>query len=111
MHGTGRRQRLADKIVNDLSGAWEEWGAGVLTWLAKNDRATFAKLAIANLPKDILVSVDQRIPGGLDLEEWAVLRRVLGLIKECAPHGTSALEVFQVNETALRAHYAKQIGD
>jgi len=53
-----------------------------MTWLAKNDRATFAKLAIANLPKDILVSVDQRIPRGLDLEEWAVLRRVLGLIKE-----------------------------
>src|SRR6266566_8301003 len=23
--------------------------------------------------------------GGLDLEEWALLRRVLGLIKECAP--------------------------
>jgi len=44
---------------------------------------------------------DQRIPGGLDLEEWAVLRRVLALIKECAPHGTSAGEVFQVIETAL----------
>jgi len=49
----------------------------------------FAKLAIANLPKDILVSVDQRIPGGLDLEEWALLRRVLGLIKKSAPAGSS----------------------
>ena len=47
--------------------------------------------------------------GGLDLEEWALLRRVLGLIKECAPHGTSALEVFQVIEISLRAHYVKQI--
>ena len=52
-------------------------------------RFTFAKLAIANLPKDILVSVDQRIPGGLDLEEWALLRRVLGLIKKSAPAGSS----------------------
>jgi len=47
--------------------------------------------------------------GGLDLEEWALLRRVLGLIKECARHGTSALEVFQVIEISLPAHYAKQI--
>src|SRR5262249_18306396 len=57
----------------------------------------------------ILVSVDQRIPVGLDLEEWAQLRRVLALIKECAPAGTSAGEVFQVIEEALRARYAKQI--
>jgi hypothetical protein len=58
-----------------------------LKWLVKTDQATFAKLAIANLPKDILISVDQRIPGGLDLEEWAQLRRVLALIKVCAPVG------------------------
>jgi len=28
MHGTGQRQRLADKIVNDLSGALGRMGRG-----------------------------------------------------------------------------------
>jgi hypothetical protein len=39
------------------------------------------KGAIANPPKDILVSVDQCFPGGLDLEEWVLLRRVLALAR------------------------------
>ena len=76
------------------------------------DGTTGSRIAASGGPnlsdEDILVSVDQRIPGGLDLEEWAQLRRVLALIKECDPVGTSA-RVFSVIETALRAHYAKQI--
>jgi hypothetical protein len=48
--------------------------------LAKNDQAKYAQLAIGNLPRDVLVSVEQRVPGGLSVEDWGLMLRVLDLI-------------------------------
>jgi len=68
-------------------------------------------LAYATLPKDVLLSVEQRIPGGLSTEDWALLMEVLNLLRWVMPAGSKALpsETFKVIEDALRAHYAKQL--
>ena len=46
-------------------------------------------------------------PGGLDVEDWALMVRVFDLIKANAPADAGAGEVFGVIEEALRARYAK----
>ena len=33
------------------------------------------------LPRDVFISVEQRTPGNLDPDEWAILRRVIDLIQ------------------------------
>jgi hypothetical protein len=68
-------------------------------------------MAYSTLPKDILVSVEQRTPGGLSAEDWVLLTQVLDLIRGAIPSGSNAppAEVFGVIETALRAHFARAI--
>jgi hypothetical protein len=79
--------------------------------MAMREPGTLARMAYATLPKDILVSVEQKIPGGLSAEDWVLLTQVLDLIRSAVPAGSNAppAEVFGVIETALRAHFAREI--
>ena len=108
----GSRTRLSQKLITDLSEIWHEHGPDVLRKMALRDPIALARMAYSTLPKDILVSVEQKtIPGGLEPDDWAMLVRVLDTIKGAVPPGSNAppAEVFGVIETALRAHFARQI--
>jgi len=95
----------------DLSDIWHQHGPGILQKMVMRDPTQLARLAYATLPKDILVSVEQRIPGGLSAEDWGLLQQVLDLIRGAIPPGSNSppAEVLGMIETALRAHYAKEI--
>lgn len=108
----GLRNRLSSKLISDLSDIWHQHGPDVLKKMALRDPIALARMAYSTLPKDILVSVEQKtIPGGLSPEDWATMLRVLDTIKGAIPAGTDAppAEVFGVIETALRAHFAREI--
>jgi hypothetical protein len=107
----GQRNRLSNKLITDLSEIWHEHGAGILLKMVHRDPTQLARLAYATLPKDILVSVEQRIPGGLSAEDWGLLQEVLTMIRGAIPPGSNSppAEVFGVIETALRAHFARAI--
>jgi hypothetical protein len=75
-------------------------------------RTEAGKMAYATLPRDVLVSIEQKtIPGGLEPDDWAVLMQVLATIKGAIPPGSNAppAKVFSVIETALRSHFAREI--
>jgi hypothetical protein len=108
----GARTRLSHKLIQDLSDIWHANGPDILRKMAMREPPRLAQLAYATLPRDVLVSIEQKtIPGGLDPDDWAVLLRVLDTIKGVIPPGSNAqpAEVFGVIETALRAHFAKEI--
>src|SRR6185369_16303008 len=75
------RQKISEKLLADLAVVWEEHGAGVLQRLAVTDPGKLAQIAYGLLPRDVFISVEQRVPGNLDPDEWAILRRVIDLIK------------------------------
>jgi hypothetical protein len=77
--------------------------------MAKEDPAKLVQIAAAILPRDVLVSVEQVTPGNLDPADWALMLRVLDLVKQYADPDAGPGEVFGVIEQALRAHYAKGI--
>ena len=59
--------------------------------LGSRDPSWLAQLAYATLPRDVLVSIEQKtIPGGLDPDDWAMLVRVLDTIKAAIPAGSNA---------------------
>jgi hypothetical protein len=58
------------------------------------------------LPRDVFISVEQRTPGNLDPDEWAIPRRVIELIQATAPGGELG-PVLETIENALRADAAK----
>ena len=115
INGGGRppssRSRLSNKLITDLSEIWHANGPEILRKMAMREPGTLARMAYATLPKDILVSVEQRIPGGLSADDWVLLTQVLDLIRSAIPSGSNAppAEVFGVIETALRAHFARQV--
>ena len=102
------RQKISEKLLADLAVVWEEHGAGVLQRLAITDPGKLAQIAYGLLPRDVFISVEQRTPGNLDPDEWAILRRVIDLIQQNAK-GAELGPVLETIENALRADQAKMI--
>lgn len=80
----------------------------VLQRLAVTDPGKLAQIAYGLLPRDVFISVEQRTPGNLDPDEWAILRRVIDLIQANAK-GAELGPVLETIENALRADQAKLI--
>ena len=70
-------------------------------------RAKLTQIAYGLLPRDVFISVEQRAPGNLDPDEWAILRRVIDLIKTNA--NGAELAPVETIENALRADQAISI--
>jgi hypothetical protein len=104
------KQRLPNALIEDLAAEWLEHGPACLRTMRSRDVTKFVQLAYSTLPRDVLVTVENRsLPGGLEPDDWALMRRVLDLIKANADSNAGPGEVFGVIEEALRAHYAKPI--
>jgi hypothetical protein len=103
------RNRLSHTLIEDLTIAWERDGPDCLRIMAKEEPSKFAQLAFATLPRNVMVEVNNTLPGCLDPETWSLLLRVLDIIQKCVTIEADPASVFNVIETALRAHYAKQI--
>jgi hypothetical protein len=102
------RSRISEQLLADLATVWEEHGSSVLQRLAVTDPGKLASIAYGLLPRDVFISVEQRTPGNLDPDEWAILRRVIDLIKQNAA-GAELGPVLETIENALRADQAKLI--
>ena len=76
--------------------------------MAVDDPAKLATIAFGILPKDVLISVEQKTPGNLEPEAWAALRRVLDIIQAAKVEGDPQA-IFEKIETALRADTATLI--
>jgi hypothetical protein len=109
--GMTNRQRIAEKLIADISEVWESHGKAVLLKLARDDPAKLASIAYGLLPKDIFISVAPATPGSLDPDEWKLMIDLVKLIKAAAPDGANALpsEIVPAIEETVRAHFAKPI--
>lgn len=104
----GARAKISEKLLSDLADVWEAQGVSVLQRLAVTDPGKLAQIAYGLLPRDVFISVEQRTPGNLDPDEWAILRRVIDLIQANA-NGAELGPVLELLENALRADQAKMI--
>jgi hypothetical protein len=104
----GPRQKISEKLLTDLAEVWEDQGKTVLARLAVDDPGKLAQIAYGLLPRDVFISVEQRTPGNLDPDEWAILRRVIDLIQTNAK-GAELGPVLETIENALRADQVKMI--
>jgi hypothetical protein len=95
-------------MVADFAADLNEHGAGVLERVRMTDPATYLRVAAVLVPKELNVAVEQKTPGGLDVDEWQILRRVIDLIKANAPGGELG-PTLELIEIALRADAAKMI--
>lgn len=104
----GARSKFSEAMVADFAADWDKHGAGVLERVRMTDPATYLRVAAVLVPKELNVAVEQKTLGGLDAEDWQVLRRIVDLIKANAPGGELG-PTLQMIENALRADQAKMI--
>jgi hypothetical protein len=103
----GTRQSLAEAMIPAIVAKWREHGDDVLDRLIVEEPKAFAQLAANLLPKEVQLSVEQKLPGNLDPEAWAKLHRVIDLIEAYAPVGAEPAEIFGTIERALVTAYAE----
>ena len=88
---TGSRNKFSEDVVTAFAVDWAAGGPEVIARVRQQDPSTYLRVVASILPKDVLVNVQQQVPGNLDPDEWRVLVDLVRLIKTSAPEGASAL--------------------
>ena len=96
-----------------MSASWERHGAQILEGMVKREPTRFADLCSRLIPKDVAISIEQRLPGGLSPDDWQLMLEVMGAIKQALPTANQQQpgEVMQYVLEALNAHSAPLIED
>ena len=100
----GSRNKLSESVIQDIAADWAIGGAETIARVRVTDPATYFRVVASILPKDILVGIENRLPGGLDPQDWDKLVRIAGVVRELAPTA-SGDEI----EDALRSALAKPV--
>jgi hypothetical protein len=81
----GARHRFSEVFVNDIAATWEAHGAGILEKMATCEPARFAELCGRLTPRDVSLSLQTSLPGGIDPADWAIAQEVFAAIKQAMP--------------------------
>jgi hypothetical protein len=78
----GSKNKLQEAFWTDFAAAWTEHGAAAMQKIAKDDPATFVKVAASIMPKDLSMEVNHPfavIPEVMEsAEEWEAMYRPNG---------------------------------
>jgi hypothetical protein len=114
-HGrpAGVRNKFSTAFVSDVAESWGRHGPRVLEQLATLEPARYADLCSRLIPRDVAVTVEQRLPGGLEADDWQLALAVFGAIKDALPDANQRqpAEVLSFVLDAIHAASAKTIGD
>ena len=103
----GSRSAFSAIFVGDLTASWAQHGASVLEVVARKDPSRYLGVCASVLPKDVALSIEQRLPGGLssqDLEIFAAIKQAIPTANSQEPG-----QVLSFVLDAIRAHSAKTI--
>jgi hypothetical protein len=104
----GARSRLSEAVLADVAADWAIGGAETIARVRATDPAVYFRVIASILPKDVLLSVQQAVPGNLDADSYAALRSLLDVIQRTGIEG-GPQQVFEMIEHDLRARVAKPI--
>ncbi len=102
----GSRNKIAENVLTAFSLTTGEDAETSLRELRANDPGRFWTIAASLLPREVAVSMQQALPGNLDPQSFATLRRVVELIEALAP-AVDPQNVFETLEAALIRAYAE----
>jgi hypothetical protein len=109
--GRPPRAQLSERFIGDMCKSWAEEGPKVLSTLARTQPAVYAGLAAKLVPTDVQISLEARLPAGLDPSDWQLVMAMLEAVKIGVPNANSLppQQVLEHTLNALRAYGAKTI--
>jgi hypothetical protein len=105
----GARGRFSERFVSDICDAWHKYGAAIVERMATEEPIRFAELCARLIPKDVQLTLQTRLPGNLEAEEWSALLELLGAVRTALPGDRKPGEIAALVTEALRLHSAKLI--
>jgi hypothetical protein len=107
----GTRNKFSESFVSDVAATWTKHGGDILEKMATDEPARFAELCGRLIPRDVQLTVSQRVPGGLEADEWAIALEVFQAVRAGLPEADKRQpgEVLNFVLDAIRAHDAKLI--
>jgi hypothetical protein len=104
------RSRLTERFIADISDTWAEHGAAILKRMAVKEGTRFADLCSRLIPRDVQLTLQQRLPGDLPPADWELMLALLTTIKEQLPDDRRTPgAVAELVTEALRMHSATLI--
>lgn len=107
----GARQKIVEPFIESLRERWERDGDSMLDRLVISDPGSVLRVIASLMPKDVAITVEQRLPANLEPSDWALLMQIVETIKANIPADANAVpaEVLTVMAEALRAHFARSV--
>jgi hypothetical protein len=72
----GSRNRFSEAFVADVAASWQKQGVPFLDRLAVDDPSKYADVCSRLIPRDVALTVEQRLPGGMDERDLSILRAI-----------------------------------
>src|SRR5262245_9260564 len=109
----GARTEFSTSFMRDLARVWAKRGGDIIEKVAANDPSRFFAVAASLIPRDVAISIEQRLPGGLSPDDWSIAMGVFQAVKEALPDANSRApgEVLNFVLDAIKAHRAPLIED
>jgi Family of unknown function (DUF5681) len=108
----GTRNKFSEQFLSDVAATWAKHGGTILEKMAVEESARFAELCGRLIPRDVQLTIGQRLPGGLEPDEWQALLAVLQAVKIALPDDKRQPGEIAVFVTeAIRMHGAKLISE
>jgi hypothetical protein len=107
----GTRNKFSESFVSDVAATWTKHGSNILEKMVTEEPTRFAELCGRLIPRDVQLTVSQRVPGGLEAEDWQIATEVFRAVKDALPDATKRQpgEVLNFVLQAIRAHNAVEI--
>ena len=103
----GSRNAFSALFVGDLTASWAQHGPSVLDQVAKREPSRFLGVCASVLPKDVALSIEQQLPGGLSPSDMAIFQAIRQAIPDA--NDRDPAEVMNFVLDAVRARGAKLI--
>jgi len=101
----GTRNRFSEKFVSDVAAIWDQHGADVLQKMVADEPSRFVELCGRLIPRDVSVTLQTRLPGNLETDDWSALLELLSAIKTALPNDMRRPgEIAHFVSEAIRAH-------
>ena len=96
-----------------MAKVWAKCGADTIEKVAAGDPSRFFAVASTLIPKDVSVTIDQRLRGGLSPDDWSIAMAIFQAVNEALPDANARApgEVLNFVLDAIKAHCAPLIED
>jgi hypothetical protein len=107
----GSKNAFSAAFIGDMQASWAEHGPEVLARVARSDPSRYLGVCASIVPRDVALSITERLPGGLGADDWAIVTEIMTAVKQGIPDAGMRTpgEVLNFVLDAIHAHSAKTI--